>query len=321
MASKKLSALTAITTVGSDDLVYVADTSDGGSSYASKKVTKANFLSEYITTAAATTLVGANETHIDNMATLTGVAKDATGLGTFTGSTISDASDIKTALQDLETAAEAAQAGSAVADRTKTQTDSTDATRYITFVGDDNASATSETVFTDAGITYNPSTNTLSVGNLSVAGTTTQVDTVTMQASNAVVFEGATADDFESTLTVVDPTADRTIKLPNQSGCLPVLAVDSTTAITSTPEELNVLDGIVATTTQLNYLQGVTSGVQTQLDAKTADGDNVNVLVGTTSGQTVPVDGSGDDNYLFLVVNKANGAIVAIDKTFIEAEG
>ena len=321
MASKKLSALTAITTVGSDDLVYVADTSDGGSSYSSKKVTKANFLSEYITTAAATTLAGANETHIDNMATLTGVAKDSTGLGTFTGSTISDGSTIKTSLQDLETAVEAAQAGSAVADRTKTQTDSTDATRYLTFVGDDNASSTAETVFTDAGITYNPSTNTLSVGNLSVAGTTTQVDTVTMQASNAVVFEGATADDFESTLTVVDPTADRTIKLPNQSGCLPVLAADSTTAITATPEELNVLDGIAATTTQLNYLQGVTSGVQTQLDAKTADGDNVNNLVGDTSAGTCPVDGNGDDNYLFLVVNKANGAIVAIDKTFIEAEG
>ena len=321
MASKKLSALTAITTVGSDDLVYVADTSDGGSSYSSKKVTKANFLSEYITTAAATTLATDNETHIDNLATLTGVAKDATGLGTFTGSTISDASDIKTALQDLETAAEAAQAGSAVADRTKTQTDSTDATRYLTFVGDDNASATSETIFTDAGITYNPSTNTLSVGNLSVAGTTTTVDTVTMQASNAIVFEGATADDFESTLTVVDPTADRTIKLPNQSGCLPVLAVDSTTAITSTPEELNVLDGITATVTELNYTDGVTSNIQTQLDAKTADGDNVNNLVGDTSAGTTPVDGNGDDNYLFLVVNKSNGAIVAIDKTFIEAEG
>jgi len=321
MASKKLSALTAITTVGSDDLVYVADTSDGGSSYSSKKVTKANFLSEYITTTAATALASANETHIDNMATLTGVAKDATGLGTFTGSTISDASDIKTALQDLETAAEAAQAGSAVADRTKTQTDSTDATRYLTFVGDDNASATSETIFTDAGITYNPSTNTLTVGNLSVLGTSTQVDTVTMQASNAVVFEGATADDFESTLTVVDPTADRTIKLPNQSGCLPVLAVDSTTAITSTPEELNVLDGITATVTELNYTDGVTSNIQTQLDAKTADGDNVNNLVGDTSAGTCPVDGNGDDNYLFLVVNKSNGAIVAIDKTFIEAEG
>ena len=207
-----------------------------------------------------------------------------------------------------------------------------------------------------------------------------------MQAANAIVFEGATADDFESTLTIIDPTADRTIKLPNVSGCVPVLAADSAVAISATPAELNVLDGItastaelnlldgvtsstaelnlldgvtattaelnlldgvtattaelnildgvtatatelnlldgcVATTTQLNYLQGVTSGVQTQLDAKTADGDNVNNLVGDTSAGTCPVDGSGNDNYLFLVVNKANGAIVAIDKTFIEAEG
>ena len=53
----------------------------------------------------------------------------------------------------------------------------------------------------------------------------------------------------------------------------------------------------------------------------TADGDNVNNLVGATSAGTTPVDGNGDDNYLFLVVNKANGAIVTMDKTFIEAEG
>ena len=33
-----------------------------------------------------------------------------------------------------------------------------------------------------------------------------------------LVFEGATADDFETTVTVVDPTADRTITLPNITG-------------------------------------------------------------------------------------------------------
>lgn len=33
-----------------------------------------------------------------------------------------------------------------------------------------------------------------------------------------VIFEGATDDDFETTLTVVDPTADRTITLPNVTG-------------------------------------------------------------------------------------------------------
>jgi len=85
-------------------------------------------------------------------------------------------------------------------------------------------------------------------GNLTVTGTTTQVDTVTMNAQNAVLFEGATADAHETTLTTVDPTGDRTISLPNVSGTLPVLAAASVTQITSTPEELNVLDGVTAGT-------------------------------------------------------------------------
>ena len=57
-----------------------------------------------------TNLINANETHIDNVATLSGVAKDSANLGTFTGSTISDSVTIKAALQALETYAEAVQA-------------------------------------------------------------------------------------------------------------------------------------------------------------------------------------------------------------------
>ena len=85
--------------------------------------------------------------------------------------------------------------------------------------------------------------NLVITGNLTVGGTQTVVDTVTMNAQNAVVFEGATADDHETTLTIVDPTADRTINLPNQSGTLPVLAAASNTAVSATPEELNIMDG------------------------------------------------------------------------------
>ena len=361
MASSKLSALTAITTAGDDDLIYVADTADSGSSYTSKRITRGNLFSgiateSYVATQLAnlvdgapgaldtlnelaaamaddasfsttiTNLINANETHIDNVATLTGVAKDAvnfgaftgstvtdnqtlkailqlletavearatsttvtevdgnvndlislsgvaentTGLGTFTGSTISDDSDIKTALQDLETAAESAAAGSAVADQVKTVTDSTNADQYLTFVNDDNASATTEALRTDAGVKYNPSANLLTVGGR-------------LHALN--------------------------------------LTLDSVN-VTSTAAELNIHDGVTATAAELNYVDAVTSNVQTQLDAKTADGDNVNNLVGNTSAETCPVTGGGDDNYLFLVVNKSSGAIVAIDKTFIEAEG
>ena len=35
-----------------------------------------------------------------------------------------------------------------------------------------------------------------------------------------VIFEGSTPDGFETTLTVVDPTADRTITIPNETGTL-----------------------------------------------------------------------------------------------------
>jgi len=107
-------------------------------------------------------------------------------------------------------------------------------------------------------------------GNLTVSGTQTVVDTVTMNAQNAVVFEGSTADENETTLTIIDPTADRTINLPNQSGTIPVLAAVSTTQITSTPEELNILDGVTSDASELNILDGATV---TATELNVMDGD------------------------------------------------
>ena len=126
-------------------------------------------------------------------------------------------------------------------------------------------------------------------GNLTVSGTQTVVDTVTMNAQNAIVFEGATADANETTLTITDPTADRTIKLPNQSGTLPVLAADSDTAITSTPAELNLLDGVTATTAELNILDGVTSTAAELniLDGVTSTATELNVMDGDTTASSV----------------------------------
>ena len=49
MASAKLSALTAATSTANDSLIYVADTTDSGSSYTGKKITKANLFSGYAT--------------------------------------------------------------------------------------------------------------------------------------------------------------------------------------------------------------------------------------------------------------------------------
>ena len=259
-----------------------------------------------VETKAASAVVTEVDGNVDDLITLTGIGENVTGLGTFTGSTISDGSTIKDALQDLETAAEAAASGSAVADRTKTVTGDADTVHYLTFVADDNSTATAETVFTDGGITYNPSSNLLSAGTVSLTTLKIGGGAVTSTASELNILDGVTSTAAE--LNILDGVTSTAAELNILDG------------VTSTATELNVLDGITATTVELNYVDGVTSNVQTQIDSKCATGANVNTLVGTTSAQTVPVDGNGDDNYLFLVVNKANGALTAVDKTFLEAE-
>lgn len=56
-------------------------------------------------------------------------------------------------------------------------------------------------------------------------------------SDSSIVFEGATADAFETTLTVADPTADRTITLPDSSGTLALQSsLDSTTSTVSSLE-------------------------------------------------------------------------------------
>ena len=194
--------------------------------------------------------IAANEVHIDNVATLSGVAKDSTNLGAFTGSTISDTSNIKAALQALETAIETPSTASQI----QTIEQTANGTFHVTFVDSNNGSATAESLFTDSGLTYNPSTDLLSGGS-----------------------------------------------------------IDMTTLL---------LDGVEVTATgaELNFLGGLTSAVQTQLDGKVTTGANINTLVGDTVAGDVPVDVNGTDNYLFLVIDKANGALTAIDKTFLEAE-
>ena len=137
-----------------------------------------------------------------------------------------------------------------------------------------------------AGGTVTVDDNLVVSGNLTVSGTTTTVDSTTVSIQNAFVFEGATDDAFETTLTTVDPTADRTISLPNVSGTIPVLAAASATQITSTPEELNILDGVTATASELNALDGITSSVSELniLDGVTATAAELNLVDGSAAG-------------------------------------
>ena len=154
------------------------------------------------------------------------------------------------------------------------------------------------------GLTADGSNNIIIAGNLTVQGSTTTVDSTTIEIQNSFKFEGATADGFETDLTTVDPTADRTIRLPNASGT--IVLQDSTDTLTnkSIDSDNNTITNIVnadikagaaiafskmadltasralvsdsngdvsisdVTSTEIGHLDGVSSNVQSQLDAK-----------------------------------------------------
>src|SRR6056300_492116 len=81
-------------------------------------------------------------------------------------------------------------------------------------------------------------------GDLTVTGTTTTVNSSTINVTNSFTFEGSTSDDYETTLTVTDPTADRTITLPNATGTVSLL--DNTETLTNKTITSPVLNGTLS---------------------------------------------------------------------------
>ena len=68
-------------------------------------------------------------------------------------------------------------------------------------------------------------TGTITAGTLSMSGATFQI-------GENLVFEGSTDDGYETTVTVTDPTADRTITIPNITGS--VVTTGDTNTVTGT---------------------------------------------------------------------------------------
>ena len=113
-----------------------------------------------------------------------------------------------------------------------------------------SATITTLTNTTLNGTTVNAGTATLAAGsltdssgaidfgneNLTTTGTLAS-GAITTSAnltinSSAIVFEGASADAYETTVTVTDPTADRTITIPNITGT--VVTTGDTNTVTGT---------------------------------------------------------------------------------------
>ena len=131
-------------------------------------------------------------------------------------------------------------------------------------------------------------------GDLTVQGTTTTIDSTTIAIQNAFVFEG-TANDFETTLQVTDPTADRTLTLPDATDTLVGRATTDTltnktlgSAVATTALTLNATAELrLADTDSSHYVGFKAPGTVSANKIWTlpaADG---------TAGQVLSTDGSG----------------------------
>jgi len=77
---------------------------------------------------------------------------------------------------------------------------------------------------------------------------------INITSAGTIIFEGATDDAFETTVTVADPTADRTITIPNVTGTV-VTTGDSgtvTAAMMATPTSLQILSSSGAVLKTIN---------------------------------------------------------------------
>ena len=82
-------------------------------------------------------------------------------------------------------------------------------------------------------------------GNLTVSGTTTTVNQVEVNVTNAFVFEGATSDANETTLRVDDPSADRKVSIQDKTGTIALISgfkLDGTDSSKTNEGDFLVLD-------------------------------------------------------------------------------
>lgn len=108
-------------------------------------------------------------------------------------------------------------------------------------------------------------------------------------SDSSIIFEGSTADSFETTMTVTDPTADRTITLPNATGTLITHGMFSGDATVATSGAL--------TLATVNSNTGA-FGSSTAIPIVTVNGKGLITAMSTasiTTSLTVGADSGSDD--------------------------
>jgi len=126
--------------------------------------------------------------------------------------------------------------------------------------------------------------------------------------SSTITMEGSTANDFELTLSAGDPTADRTLTFPDATDTLVGRATtDTLTNKTLTSPKINEDVAVTATATELNYVDGVTSAIQTQLNALAPKADPT--FTGTISAAALTLSGDLTVNGTTTTINSTTLAV------------
>ena len=120
------------------------------------------------------------------------------------------------------------------------------------------------------------------------SGAANAANTISIASGN-IVFEGSTANAYETILTVTDPTADRVITLPNETGTI----LTSASTITPTVNSLTIGSTSIALGATASTIAGLTSLTATTLYAGAANAAN-SVSIGTAG---LVFEGSTADGY------------------------
>jgi len=156
--------------------------------------------------------------------------------------------------------------------------------------------------------------------------------TFNVKEDGSIIFEGATNDDFETTLTVADPTADRTITLPNETGNV---LLDSSSSATFTGTSTSVISSANDSTDETVYVTFVdgqtgSQGIETDSDLTYNPSTNIlnanipadNLSAGdaainlTTSTGNITIDAQASDSDIIF-----KGTDGGVDTTFLTIDG